>query len=196
MRRYDDDRPADICFARGTFNAHPYVMAAMNEFLAALADNPDVHALYDGLDERWNARARDLNDRLRDARMPVHVSNLSSIWTVGYLQPSRYNWMLQYYLRAAGLTLSWVGTGRFIFSLDYTDRDFAEVATRIVAAAAAMQADGWWWSPPGATNRAIQRRILREVIRVRLGLPAVNAAGHSHQGVPPAAVEAVPGDRA
>ena len=40
--------------------------------------------------------------------------------------------MLQYYLRAAGLSLSWVGTGRFIFSHNYTDDDFAEVAERIV----------------------------------------------------------------
>src|SRR5580704_8358288 len=37
MRRFRDDRPADICFARGTFNSHPYVMAAMNEFLCFLA---------------------------------------------------------------------------------------------------------------------------------------------------------------
>src|SRR5215470_15730963 len=27
MRRFRDDRPADVCFARGTFNSHPYVMA-------------------------------------------------------------------------------------------------------------------------------------------------------------------------
>ena len=33
MRRFRDDRPADICFARGTFNSHPYVMGAMYEFL-------------------------------------------------------------------------------------------------------------------------------------------------------------------
>jgi len=25
---------------------------------------------------------------------------MSSVWTVSYTQPSRYNWMLQYYLRA------------------------------------------------------------------------------------------------
>ena len=50
-------------------------------------------------------------------------------------QPSRYNWMLQYYLRAEGLALSWVGTGRLIFSLNYTDADFAEVAGRFVTAA-------------------------------------------------------------
>jgi len=30
--------------------------------------------------------------------------------TICYRQPSRYNWMFQYYLRAAGLSLSWVGT--------------------------------------------------------------------------------------
>jgi glutamate-1-semialdehyde 2,1-aminomutase len=26
MQRFREDKPADICFARGTFNAHPYVM--------------------------------------------------------------------------------------------------------------------------------------------------------------------------
>src|SRR5262249_59792192 len=36
MKRFRDDRPSDICFARGTFNAHPYVMGAMNEFLRRL----------------------------------------------------------------------------------------------------------------------------------------------------------------
>ena len=43
--------------------------------------------------------------------------------------------MLQYYLRAQGLALSWVGTGRLIFSLNNSDADFAEVANRFVAAA-------------------------------------------------------------
>ena len=64
----------------------------------------------------------------------MRVSNLSSIWMVHYTEPSRYNWMLQYYLRAEGLALSWVGTGRLIFSLNYTDADFAAVADRFVAA--------------------------------------------------------------
>jgi hypothetical protein len=35
MRRFRDDRPADICFARGTFNSHPYVMTATDEFLGS-----------------------------------------------------------------------------------------------------------------------------------------------------------------
>ena len=38
MKRFRDDRPADICLARGTFNAHPYVMGAMHEFLHRIED--------------------------------------------------------------------------------------------------------------------------------------------------------------
>src|ERR1700727_1276880 len=56
MKRFRDDRPADICFARGTFNAHPYVMTAMNEFLHRL-ETPEVRTLYKNLDETWDGRA-------------------------------------------------------------------------------------------------------------------------------------------
>ena len=84
-----------------------------------------------------------------------------------YTRPSRYNWMLQYYLRAEGLALSWIGTGRLVFSLDYTEADFEAVAERFVAAARAMERDGWWWADPALTNKAIRRRILREMISQR-----------------------------
>jgi glutamate-1-semialdehyde 2,1-aminomutase len=162
MRRFRDDRPADICFARGTFNSHPYVMTAMDEFLSRLA-SPNFRAVYDGLDETWNGRARELNDRLAGADVPVRLANLSSIWMVHYTEPSRYNWMLQYYLRAEGLALSWVGTGRLIFSLNYTDADFAEVEKRFVAAAEKMKRDGWWWHEASLTNKNIRRQILKEM---------------------------------
>jgi glutamate-1-semialdehyde 2,1-aminomutase len=76
--------------------------------------------------------------------------------------------MLQYYLRAEGLALGWIGTGRLIFSLNYTAADFDAVAERIVAAARAMRDDGWWWHADVATNRWIRRRILREMIASRL----------------------------
>jgi glutamate-1-semialdehyde 2,1-aminomutase len=163
MRRFRDDRPADVCFARGTFNSHPYVMTAMDEFLCRLA-SPNFHSVYDGLDEIWNKRAAQLNDRLGLDNLPVRVANLSSIWTVHYTTPSRYNWMLQYYLRAEGLALSWVGTGRLIFSLNYTDADFAEVAKRFVAACDRMKQDGWWWSDASLTDKTIRRQILKEML--------------------------------
>jgi glutamate-1-semialdehyde 2,1-aminomutase len=171
MKRYRDDRPADICFARGTFNAHPHVMATMAEFLERILD-PAVAAVYHGLDERWDARVSAVNARLSARELPVRVANLSSVWTVAYTRPSAYNWMFQFYLRAAGLSLSWVGTGRFIFPIDVADADFAAIADRIVEAASAMEADGWWWVPEGADNRTVKRRVLRETLRVRLGLPA------------------------
>src|SRR5580704_7272661 len=127
MKRFRDDRPADICLARGTFNSHPYVMAAMNEFLRRL-ETPEADASYGDLDRVWNDRAETLNERLRQAQLPIEVANLSSIWTICYARPCRYNWMLQYYLRSEGLALSWIGTGRLIFSLDYTEADFSAVA--------------------------------------------------------------------
>ncbi|HEY4211890.1 MAG TPA: aminotransferase class III-fold pyridoxal phosphate-dependent enzyme [Steroidobacteraceae bacterium] len=164
MQRFREDRPADVCVARGTFNSHPYVMGAMHEFLQRLDSEP-VKAMYRNLDEVWDRRARELNERLRVARLPVQVSHLSSVWTINYSQPSRYNWMFQYYLRAAGLALSWVGTARLIFSLNYTDTDFAAVADKVVSAAAAMQQDGWWWADPALTNKEIKRRVLREVLQ-------------------------------
>ena len=166
MRRFRPDRPADICFARGTFNAHPYVMGAMRVFLDRLK-TPAVLALYDGLDERWNQRAAQFNRALAVADLPVHVANLSSVWTITFTRPSRYNWMLQFYLRLHGLALSWVGSGRMIFSLNYTDADFEEVVRRFVAAAQQMQVDGWWAEIEGLTNRAIKRGILREALHHR-----------------------------
>ena len=172
MKRYRDERPADVCFARGTFNSHPYVMAAMNEFLRRLEIEP-VSSLYRGLDERWDARAQLMNAALARAGVPVRVANLSTIWTVYYTQPGRYHWLLQFYLRAHGLALSWVGTGRLIFSLNYSDEDFAAVIERFVAAAQAMAADGWWWSSPGLTAKTIRRQVLRESIARLLSPHAV-----------------------
>ena len=168
MRRFRDDAPADICFARGTFNSHPYVMTAMDEFLSRLA-SPNFRSVYRGLDETWDGRAKQLNDALERANLPVRVANLSSIWMVQYTKPSRYNWMFQYYLRAEGLALSWVGSGRLIFSLNYTDADFAEVEKRFVAAAEKMQRDGWWWHDASLTNKGIRRQILKEMLASRFG---------------------------
>ena len=169
MRRFRDESPADICFARGTFNSHPYVMGAMQEFLTGI-ERPEIAALYDNLDAVWDGRAVRLNERLRAEGLPLQVANMSTIWTISYTQPSRYNWMLQYYLRAEGLALSWVGTGRLIFNLAYSEADFDAVADKLVAAAKAMRDDGYWWADAALTNKSIKRRILREMLDHRFRL--------------------------
>jgi len=138
-------------------------MAAMYEFLQRL-DSDAIRKLYQNLDAVWNGRAQQLNARLAAERLPIRVANLSSIWTVCYTQPACYHWMFQYYLKAQGLAFSWVGTGRFIFSLNYSDADFTEVLEKIVSAAHAMHADGWWWSDAALTHKLIRRRVLKELL--------------------------------
>ena len=161
MHRFHPDRPADICFARGTFKEHPVVMGAMSAFLDEI-ETPEIQAIYNGLDERWNTRCKLFNDAMKSNDIPLQAANMSSVWTLFYTQPSRYNWMLQYYLRIQGLALSWVGTGRLIFSLNYSDADFEAVVQRFVLAATQMKNDGWWWHSPELTNKSIRRSILKE----------------------------------
>lgn len=164
MRRYRPGKPADICFARGTFNSHPAVMHSMSAFLDELDDRGDE--LYKSLDERWNARKDALNKRLKQAGVPVQLENMVSVWTILYNQPSRFNWMFQFYLLDQGLLLSWVGSGRMIFSHNWTDEDFELFSTRFIQAARAMQADGWWHTGPACdSNKKIQRRVLKETWR-------------------------------
>ncbi|MFY8086229.1 MAG: glutamate-1-semialdehyde 2,1-aminomutase, partial [Rubrivivax sp.] len=124
-------------------------------------------------DERWQARASAFNLALEQGDLPLRVAALSSIWTVNYHQPSRYHWLLQFYLREAGLALSWVGTGRFVFSLNHTDADMAEVTRRVLAACERMRADGWWWQAPGVTAKMYKRQVLKELLLQRLTGQAV-----------------------
>jgi glutamate-1-semialdehyde 2,1-aminomutase len=171
MKRFRDERPANMSFARGTFNSHPYVMASMNVFLRRI-EQPEYQARYEQADILWDARATSLNRRLQEAGLPVEVANLQSIWTVLYRAPSRYNWMLQFYLRAEGLELSWVGSGRMIMSFNFTDDEFEEVIARFVRAASRMAEDGWWWQSPELTDQSIRRQLMREMLQARFPLLA------------------------
>lgn len=175
MKRFKDDQPANISFARGTFNSHPLVMATMNEFLERL-ELPWCQKLYYYNESCWDERASMLNRRLEEQQLPLAIENLASIWTVLYRQPSRYNWMLQFYLRKHGLLLSWVGSGRIIMPLDCSDEDFEVIVQRFVAAALDMKSHGWWWRHPQLSNKAIKRRLLGEMLRVRLGFGLSNNA--------------------
>ena len=163
MKRFRDDKPTQISFARGTFNSHPYVMGAMNEFLRRI-EAPEIRASYANIDQLWDERVSLLNQRLAEQGLPIKVVNMTSVWTILYPRPSRYNWMFQYYLRAQGLAISWVGSGRLIMSHNFSDEDFTAVVQRFVAAAQTMRADGWWWQDARLTNKSIKRQIFRELL--------------------------------
>ncbi len=163
MKRYREDRPTRICFARGTFNSHPYVMATMNEFLQRI-DTNEIRQNYANNEKVWNDRVTELNNRLIQAELPVKVSHMSSVWTITYTSPGRYNWMFQYYLRAKGLAISWVGTGRIIMSHNFSDEDYQAVMERFISAATAMKADGWWWTDISLTNKSIKKQVFRELV--------------------------------
>jgi len=162
MKRFKEEKPADICFARGTFNAHPHVMGAMSVFLEKI-ETPQVDLIYQEVDTTWNRRRELFNQTMIDKALPLRAANMTSVWSLYYTEPSRYNWMLQYYLRAEGLALSWVGTGRLIFSLNYSDAEFEEVLKRFVAACEKMKTAQWFWAPPQLTNKKIRRSILKEM---------------------------------
>lgn len=170
MKRFKDNKPVDVSFARGTFNSHPYVIAAMNEFLTRV-QQPDIQEVYATAEQVWNNRVAEFNQALSAANLPIQITNMHSILSVIYTQPSRYNWMLQFYLRDAGLELSWTGTGRFIMNLSYTDQEFQQVIRRFIAGATQMQVDGWWWSSAALSNKAIKKQFLNDMLRTKF--PAI-----------------------
>ncbi len=153
LQRYRDDKPPDVCIARGTSNSHPCVMGAKQVFLECIQTR-EVQAFFADLEAPWNRRAARMNQRLTGLGLPAQVAMLSSIWRVCCTQPSRHNSMLQYYLREAGLALSCVGTGSLIFSLSCSAADCEAVRQRFVSSCRAILNDGWWWAPAGLTRRA------------------------------------------
>ena len=167
MKRFNEQRPADICFARGTFNAHPYVLTAMHDFLRALK-TPEIRTLYAELDPVWRVRRIQLNEKLANSNLPIRFEGMPTVWAMVFMLPGRYHWLLQFYLRREGIILSWVGTGRFIFNLAFSDTDFRAFEQRLIAAAEAFRRDGWWDLPPGLTGKSIKRSVFRELIAQRL----------------------------
>ena len=163
MKRFKENKPAHISFARGTFNSHPLVMATMNEFLKKI-NTPDIQSSYKQIDKYWDDRVNTLNQKLANNQLPIKIVNMVSVWTILFSVPSRYNWMFQFYLRSQGLSISWVGSGRIIMSHDFTDHEYGAVMQKIITAAEEMKADGWWWENAELTNKSIKRQVVRELL--------------------------------
>ena len=172
MRRFDPERPMRIAYVIGTFAGHPAVMGAMNEFLRWIDEGATVgeYALMNERCARW---ARSTNQRLADLALPLRLVHMGTVWTLLFTEPGRYNWLLQYYLRAQGVTLSWVGTGRCLSNMDFTEKDYDDLQTKLLVAAQAMKADGWWLTAaehPGRETH-MRRMLVRDVLGSLLRMP-------------------------
>ena len=122
MRRLDPDRPMRFAFVVGTFSGHPAVMGAMNGFLKWVS-LPETRELYNSAEQACSQWVRTMNKELSRRHLPVRLANFSTVWTMEFTKPGRYNWLLQYYLRATGIHLSFAGTGRCLSSLDLARRN-------------------------------------------------------------------------
>mmetsp|Transcript_24528 Transcript_24528/g.55825 ORF Transcript_24528/g.55825 Transcript_24528/m.55825 type:complete len:182 (+) Transcript_24528:2-547(+) len=144
MERRDPVRPMRVSFVVGTFKGNPVVMGSMNAVLKWVL-GPEAPKVFDGLKDRvakWEARC---NATLDKESVPVRVAAYRSTWCISYQQPSYYNFLFQYYLRDAGLQMAWVGTGKMLLNLEYSDEDLNRLTAIIVAAAKAFKEDGWWY---------------------------------------------------
>jgi len=94
------------------------------------------------------------------------------VWTVLFTEPARYNWLLQYYLRAEGVTLSWVGTGRCLGTMDFTEKDYETLRVKLVDAGRRMQADGWWLGAEHPRREKTMRiRLIKEALTMLVPVP-------------------------
>ena len=172
MQRFDPQRPMRLAYVVGTFSAHPAVMGAMYEFLTWVTAT-DREAQYDDMNRQCAEWVRSTNTRLAEEALPVRIMHLGTIWTVLFSEPGRYNWLLQYYLRAEGVTLSWVGTGRCLSSMDFTAQDYMTLQLAVVNATSQMKRDGWWLDAhehPEKEKR-MKARLLQEMLKSLVPAP-------------------------
>ena len=73
-------------------------------------------------------------------------------------------------LPSLGVALSWVGTGRCLFSLDWTDENYAELLRRMLLACEQMQAGGWWEAPRVNVKKAVSLEFAAAIGKSLVGL--------------------------
>jgi glutamate-1-semialdehyde 2,1-aminomutase len=112
----------------------------------------------------------EMNAALEAEAIPLRVASYASVWTMLYTQPGRYHWFLQYLLRDEGVQLSWVGTGRLNFSLDFEKEDLEELKQRMLRACRRMRDDGWWWKPTGKIQNATVIEIVKAFVASLFGI--------------------------
>jgi len=144
MERRDPARPMRVSFCVGTFKGNPVVMGAMNAVLKWVT-SPEAPAVFNGLRDRVARWVQKSNKALSDQSLPIKVAAYRNTWCILYEQPSPYHFLFQYYLRDAGVQMAWVGTGKMLLNLEYSEEDLERLTSLILKAAKAFQADGWWY---------------------------------------------------
>jgi len=119
---------------------------------------------------RIDAFVGEANGAFKKRGYPLELSSWFSVWSMMFTTPGRYHWMLQYYMRDAGVALSWVGTGRCLFSLDWTDENYAELLRRMLLACEQMQAGGWWEAPRVNVKKAVSLEFAAAIGKSLVGL--------------------------
>eukprot|EP00747_Dinoflagellata_sp_TGD_P210851 gnl/TRDRNA2_/TRDRNA2_84088_c0_seq2.p1 gnl/TRDRNA2_/TRDRNA2_84088_c0~~gnl/TRDRNA2_/TRDRNA2_84088_c0_seq2.p1 ORF type:complete len:606 (+),score=113.68 gnl/TRDRNA2_/TRDRNA2_84088_c0_seq2:115-1932(+) len=154
MARTDPTKAARVAYVIGTFAGHPLVMSSMNVFLKWL-EKPETVKSYDEMHQNIDNFISTANKTFKEKGYPIQLTNWFSVWSVLYTTPGRYHWMFQYYMKDAGINLSWVGSGRLLFALDWKKADYDKLLGLLLNACEMMQKGGWW--EPPATN--IKRKL-------------------------------------
>lgn len=171
MARGDSKRVARVNYVIGTFAGHPFVMAAMNEFLKWL-EKPETLKSYSDMHANIDSFISTANKKFKEKGLPLELTNWFSVWSILYTEPGRYHWLFQYYLKDAGVNLSWVGTGRLLFSLEWQKKDYDRLLDRMIEAGENMKKGGWWEKPVANIKKKLGMEIGTAVVKNVLGISA------------------------
>ena len=171
MNRIDPLKPGRVAYIVGTFSASPLTLACQNRFLKWVLSE-EASKEYDRLRRDVAVWRDETNEELKQAfggKAPISVQSYSSVWTIMYQNPSRYNFLLQYYMRDEGANLSWVGTGRVCFSLDFQKKDFDAIKKILIESCKRMERDGWWQKGnEGGGGGDIKKSLGKEILKAMI----------------------------
>jgi len=162
MERRDPQRPMRVSFVVGTFKGSPMVMGSMNAVLKWVT-KPETEKVFNDHKARVAKWVESCNALLSKESLPISVAAYRNMWCVCYTQRSAYHFLFHCYLRDAGLQMVWVGTGKMLLNLEFTDDDFSRLTRILVCAAKAFKLDGWWWE--GGKDVQLVKYVLGPTIK-------------------------------
>jgi|Transcript_116315 glutamate-1-semialdehyde 2,1-aminomutase len=164
MTRVDTKKAVRVAYAIGTFAGHPFVMACMNEFLKWNKQAKEEKK-WEIMHKRIEGFIAKANAAFEKEDYPIQLVNWFSVWSILYTKPSRYHWMYQYYLKDKGCNLSWVGSGRLLFSMEWEEKDYERLLGKMLDACKDMKRDGWWEPPKASISMTVNKEVLGALVQ-------------------------------